>query len=116
MSTIYRYALLVHLKASIILQSNLYYSISAVGQKRIRYPGDLEENDFASPKRAKQNFHFLMDTIEKNRRTNRRLTVEKKRLQNKVNTFQDMLEHLYKSKLLSEEMHDEMMVCYAYVK
>ncbi|KAK9687544.1 hypothetical protein QE152_g36170 [Popillia japonica] len=68
---------------------------SEIGEKRVRYVGDLTEDHFSSPKHAKKNFQFLMNTIKRQRDKINHLAISKRRLEKKVDSFESMMKHLY---------------------
>lgn len=73
----------------------IWITITEIGEKRVRYVGDLTEDHFSSPKHAKKNFQFLMNTIKRQRDKINHLAISKRRLEKKVDSFESMMKHLY---------------------
>lgn len=64
--------------------------------------GDLEEDDFSTPKRRKQNFMMVKKTVSNLRYKNKLLHQKNRRLQNKVESLNEMISVLKTKSMISD--------------
>lgn len=75
-----------------------------------RYPGDVQLVHFSTPRKAARHLNMLKNTIRKHKDTIRNLQKYNKRLQDRVNSIQVLLQHLRDINLLNEETASVIMV------
>lgn len=64
--------------------------------------GDLSENDFLTPRRAKRNLKVVRSTVLSLRSRNKVLAASNKRLKNKVTSLKGIINSLSEKRLLSD--------------
>jgi uncharacterized protein YoxC len=69
----------------------------------LRYAGDIKSPDVATPRRAKRSLDLAFNTIEKQRKKIKCLQDKNRRLLKKTKSLQDLVQHLKKKNLITEQ-------------
>jgi len=79
-----------------------------------RYSGVIKIGHFSTPRKRQRNLYVLKNKIKKQQNIIKVLRMEKRRLVKKILTYQDLLENLCNSQLLSENACMELTVSFLF--
>lgn len=77
--------------------------------------GDLEENDFLTPKRRKRNLTIVKNTVKNLRTKNKLLTQNNVRLKKRVDSLTNIVKELKNKSLISENAAINLEVRYKHI-
>lgn len=80
-----------------------------------RYIGDIKTPDIATPRRAKRCLFMAKTKIDQQSSHIKILKQQNRRLLKKIRTMQDLVDHLRKKNLISEDCQDNLVVSLKYV-
>lgn len=87
------------------------FLLGTLPSPRLCYTGDLKVEHFSTPRKAKRHLDMLTDVINTQRKKVKVLQIQKRRLEKRIHDFKDLLQHLADVRMISEEVHMELMVC-----
>ncbi|KAL1489212.1 hypothetical protein ABEB36_014145 [Hypothenemus hampei] len=86
-----------------LLINNEEESLVGIKWYEPRYIGDIKSPDLSSPKRAKRCFMLLKNTVVIQKKKLKALQEKNRRLAKKISTLNELIKHLKRKNLISEE-------------